>query len=226
MEMKKHGFTLIELLVVIAIIAILAAILFPVFSRARENARKATCQNNCKQLGMAMLQYVQDYDETFPGRAVGVSPHDTASGLTVCWVGLVFPYVKNTGVFMCPSYASRYTQHAWQGSTRIDIQGNMGYNFCGVGGSTNASCSMAQITTPAEVPLIGDAVCAGLKSTGTDPRNCLYIGPGTNTTGVYPNEVHPRMSVHTDGINLVFCDGHVKWFKASQVPRGSFWARK
>ncbi|MDH7568888.1 MAG: prepilin-type N-terminal cleavage/methylation domain-containing protein, partial [Armatimonadota bacterium] len=66
MMKRRRGFTLIELLVVIAIIAILAALLFPVFARARENARKATCMSNCKQIGMATMQYVQDYDETFP----------------------------------------------------------------------------------------------------------------------------------------------------------------
>ena len=106
--MKSIGFTLIELLVVIAIIAILAAILFRFFSRARENARKGTRQNNCKQLGMAMLQYVQDYDETFPGRAVASRTRRRARFLLV---GLVFPYVKNTGVFLCPSYqGGRHTQ--------------------------------------------------------------------------------------------------------------------
>jgi len=84
---------------------------------------------------------------------------------------------------------------------------------------------MAQITQPVDVPLIADSVCTGLKSTGSDPRNCLYIGPGTNTA-TYPDQIHPRMVVHNDGINIGFCDGHAKWYKASKVGRGSFWTRK
>ncbi len=85
---------------------------------------------------------------------------------------------------------------------------------------------LGSIKTPSQVPLLGDSVCCGLKGTGSDPRNCLYIGPGTNTTGVYPDEVHPRMSVHADGINLSFCDGHAQWYKAKNCLRGTFWANK
>ena len=224
--MRRTGFTLIELLVVIAIIAILAAILFPVFARAREKARQASCQSNTKQLCLAMLMYSQDYDETFPGRAYGAYPHDVVTGATICWPGLVYPYIKNSQLFLCPSYPARYTVYAWSGTTRTTITGSMGYNFCALGGSTNVYVMAAQIGRPAEVPMIADSVCAGLKSTGADPRNCLYIGPGTNTTGVYPDEIHPRMSIHNDGINVGFTDGHVKWFKASACQRGTFWARK
>ncbi len=224
--MKHRGFTLIELLVVIAIIAILAAILFPVFARARENARKSTCQSNQKQLGLGFLQYVQDYDETFPGRSMGVYGAALNTGQLICWPGLITPYVKNTGVFMCPSYASTYTAYAWQGTTPTTITGNIGYNYCGLNNAaTNGSCKLAIITKPAEVPLIADSVCAGLKSTGTDARNCLYIGPGTNTAS-YPDQIHPRMKAHMDGINISFCDGHVKWHRSSAVGRGTFWALK
>ena len=92
--MKHKGFTLIELLVVIAIIAILAAILFPVFARARENARKANCQSNLKQLATAANMYLQDYDEVTMERTRWV-----ASGTAHPWM----PYIKNTGVWVCPS---------------------------------------------------------------------------------------------------------------------------
>jgi len=223
---RTAGFTLIELLVVIAIIAILAAILFPVFAKAREKARQASCLSNNKQIALALLMYVQDYDEMLPARAYGLYPHDFASGATMSWVSIVYPYVKNAQLFMCPSYTARYTAYTWQGATRISIPGNIGYNFCALGGSTNATYAMALIQRPAEVPMTADCVCCGLKSTGTDPRNCLYIGPGTNTTGVYPDECHPRMRVHNDGINITMLDGHGKWYGFQNVKRGTFWARK
>ncbi|MBV9867241.1 MAG: DUF1559 domain-containing protein [Abitibacteriaceae bacterium] len=97
---RKHrttGFTLIELLVVIAIIAILAAILFPVFGRARENARRAACQSNLKQIGLAIEQYKQDYDSFYPGA------QNTVGSVTYSWPTIIFPYVKNEQVFVCPS---------------------------------------------------------------------------------------------------------------------------
>lgn len=101
----------------------------------------------------------------------------------------------------------------------------MGYNFCGVGGSTNASYAAVAIRQHERNVLLGDSVCAGLKSTGADARNCLYIGPGSNTAS-YPDDLHPRMAVHNKGINLSFCDGHTEWFRSLSIPRGSFWARK
>src|SRR3712207_5043261 len=95
--MRKHrGFTLIELLVVIAIIAILAAILFPVFAQAREAARKSSCQSNLKQMATAVLMYKQDYDETFPSQAWGAARNDP-------WWWSIQPYTKNAGILKCPS---------------------------------------------------------------------------------------------------------------------------
>ncbi|MDR3708605.1 MAG: DUF1559 domain-containing protein [Capsulimonadaceae bacterium] len=96
MTKRSDGFTLIELLVVIAIIAILAAILFPVFATAREKARQTACISNLKQLGLGFMQYVQDYDETFPN---GCNVFANGSG----WAGEVYPFVKSTQVFICPS---------------------------------------------------------------------------------------------------------------------------
>jgi len=97
---RSNGFTLIELLVVIAIIAILAAILFPVFAKAREKARQASCQSNERQVGLAILQYVQDYDEHFPcGEQFTTAPNN---GSGIGWAGTVQNYIKSTGVFKCP----------------------------------------------------------------------------------------------------------------------------
>ena len=99
---RHNGFTLIELLVVIAIIAILAAILFPVFAQARAKARQASCASNLKQLGLGMLMYVQDYDERFP---FGGWQPNTAAGNTDNtweWQNTIAPYIKSKGVYACP----------------------------------------------------------------------------------------------------------------------------
>jgi len=191
MEMKKHGFTLIELLVVIAIIAILAAILFPVFSRARENARKATCQNNCKQLGMAMLQYVQDYDETFPTERNGVDgPVWYTNGTTTYttygnYQPLVYPYVKNKEVFFCPSS----NNHNNDRSLRFAYDYAMNSRI----GTVTPPRSMSQIDSPAEIFLCADS-------------NYEWIDRAAR--------IDAR---HTAGANLVFCDGHVKWMRGSAI---------
>lgn len=100
---KSKGFTLIELLVVIAIIAILAAILFPVFGRARENARRTSCLSNIKQIGLGVMQYTQDYDERLPMRRYG---YDTTNGHIFSWRRAIFPYIKSTQLFSCPSNTS------------------------------------------------------------------------------------------------------------------------
>jgi prepilin-type N-terminal cleavage/methylation domain-containing protein/prepilin-type processing-associated H-X9-DG protein len=99
---RKSGFTLIELLVVIAIIAILAAILFPVFGRARENARRASCQSNMKQIGLGILQYTQDYDEKYP-QAYWYKNDSNGNDGYVQWSGMIQPYVKSEQLFVCPS---------------------------------------------------------------------------------------------------------------------------
>jgi len=235
--MRARRFTLIELLVVIAIIAILASMLLPALAQARSKARGISCVNQTKQLTLGMLMYPDDNGEMWPTRLLGVNSGSTSAGTKVTWAGAIYSYVGDTGPYLCPSYAARYTTYAWTGtigdtSKRVTIRSNMGYNFCGVGGASRNSSdvytpniSLSSIKSPSAVPLIGDSVCCGLKATGSNSRNCLYIGPGSNTTS-YPGGVHPRMSAHNEGINLSFCDGHVKWYRAHNVHRGTFWARK
>src|SRR5947208_15595614 len=100
---SRQGFTLIELLVVIAIIAILAAILFPVFAQAREKARQTGCLSNLKQIGTGLMMYTQDYDEAYPCNWYGGLWDTLPNGKQYKWMDAVYPYVKNEQVFSCPS---------------------------------------------------------------------------------------------------------------------------
>lgn len=121
---NRQGFTLIELLIVISIIALLAAILFPIFSRARENARRAACQSNLKQIGLAILQYAQDYDEIMvPGNLDGdfYTTGGGVQGTTVAdanykWMDLIYPYAKSEQVFNCPSGRTNQPKYSYANS--------------------------------------------------------------------------------------------------------------
>src|SRR5688500_4031683 len=119
-RLTRRGFTLIELLVVIAIIAILAAILFPVFARARENARRSACQSNLKQIGLGLMQYLQDYDERSPGIWAGnqgYDPSDNTPGQQKWkWMDATYPYVKSEQIYDCPSRALASSRYVYQGT--------------------------------------------------------------------------------------------------------------
>jgi prepilin-type N-terminal cleavage/methylation domain-containing protein/prepilin-type processing-associated H-X9-DG protein len=134
--MRRRGFTLIELLVVIAIIAILAAILFPVFAKAREKARQSSCLSNMKQWGLAALSYIQDYDERFPLQDYGTAPY-------VPWYSALYPYVKNEQMYHCPSYGTVTAWYPDYGDNANVFQ--------------NASLGLAQCTTPAQTMMMMDA---------------------------------------------------------------------
>lgn len=220
---KKRGFTLIELLVVIAIIAILAAILFPVFARARENARRASCQSNLKQIGLAVLQYVQDYDERYPistyGPGGGSSSNtaEPAGKYSVdwsnyiaspprhwyTWMDFIFPYAKSTQLFDCPSVTD-HTRSSYAYNLAFSGRANLANVDTSVSGF--APISLAQLTRSSEVVMIPEWNSVDL-NIETWP-SYLPLRLSTNPTEVAP---------HLDGSNMLYADGHVKWMSKSII---------
>ena len=190
----RNGFTLIELLVVIAIIAILAAILFPVFARARENARRTSCMSNLKQVGLGMLQYMQDFDERF----VPAQNDDNT------FVLMLQPYVKSRQLFVCPSASGEATTQAaalakrnisWKvGSTpALTSAGSYGMNT-GLEGLAGAD-----VQTTSLVPMYFD---------------CTWYTE--LVAGVNAGEDIQNAQRHFDGNNICYVDGHTKWFNTSK----------
>lgn len=238
MQSRKSAFTLIELLVVIAIIAILAAILFPVFAQAREKARGASCQSNLKQLGTAVAMYTQDYDEVYP---IGVRDDWNQS-----WPVLVQPYVKSYEVFRCPDDSNR-TQPDWtKGWGGIPISyacnGAFGWN-----GSTNQTIgvmgmaqgwlspsvtNLASVGRPADTVLLTEkhnddvlraggwgnlssfapgCIIMGLADWDGLAANELPDGRITDLTKPYPKGRNGSVSAkHNEMATFTFADGHVK----------------
>ena len=203
--MHRRGFTLIELLVVIAIIAILAAILFPVFAKAREKARQSSCLSNIKQLSLGFMQYAQDYDELLP------QDYRCPWATRYTWRAMIYPYVKNAQVFSCPSDSNRYTGAlvgvcaSGEGSLLSGYGDNtMHYN----GGAPTppgvVDCSLGQIAMPAELILIGD-------SNGGSHQISLDV----NTLGYVRTDAGALR--HNEGANYGFADGHAKWMKPSSI---------
>ena len=168
--MKRKGFTLIELLVVIAIIAILAAILFPVFQKVRENARRASCQSNEKQLGLAFIQYTQDADEKYPSGLVGGAPRvqntpaNAATGCGEGWAGQIYQYVKSTGVYKCPDDSTPATNPVVPVSYAFN-------DFA-------PTLSLSQFSAPANIVLLCEVTSATANITAA------YEGGGTTLSPV------------------------------------------
>ncbi len=211
---KRTGFTLIELLVVIAIIAILAAILFPVFARVREKARQTSCLSNLKQLTLGVMMYTDDYDEVLPWDDLDYDGSGDDSYGDGTWRGMIMPYVKNTQIFMCPSRT--FETRAFDG--RFDDYGmyaGYGINYAHYDWGTH--------TPPYAQPL----------SCIQDASNCIILmeSPGihevANPMGEDAVRWVPNASWavrHNGGANYSFCDGHAKWLKPSQLdPENGDW---
>jgi prepilin-type N-terminal cleavage/methylation domain-containing protein/prepilin-type processing-associated H-X9-DG protein len=204
--MGRRAFTLIELLVVIAIIAILAAILFPVFARAREKARTASCASNVKQIALGGLMYSQDYDEVVAGWNFGARGSSCAGGFRAgCWPEhAIYPYVKNHQLFQCPSrrFTGRTTCGNWYPeSNAMNLNSSYGWNCRGLGGFGTWA---AQIQRPAELFWIAD---------GGNPWRPWTRSPEGCGAGYTSDATEP----HNEGRNIAYCDGHVKWMKSSKA---------
>lgn len=230
----KRGFTLIELLVVIAIISILASILFPVFARARENARRTSCLSNLKQIGLGLMQYTQDYDErmvpgfiTYPSNSYRYS--NGSMGTTAAWYDIIFPYVKNWQMFNCPSAGPDLFYKGSSGITSFPYSYNymyppMGTTACNVTYNCGVSLGPAN-DAGANLSAIEDAagtiaVVEGSKglmrfNTSRMPNEedllidgqCVTTHHGTVGGNYTPDCARAR---HLGTIATLFVDGHVK----------------
>lgn len=235
--MRKFAFTLIELLVVIAIIAILAAILFPVFARARENARRSSCQSNLKQLGLGLMQYTQDYDEKFP---YGLANGNNWRGIG--WAGMINPYVKSAQIFRCPDDLNSAVGLATANGVTTALSYALNQQL---GGSSLAKIDeaarmamLSEIQVGYNVNLVDGAEGGDYKSAADYGDNLVWMDNGNTgrccgqslngivsgqRTGRFldvasgTNASADNVARHLEGANYLLADGHVKWYKGAAV---------
>lgn len=228
---RRSAFTLIELLVVIAIIAILAAILFPVFAQARDKARQTACLSNQKQIGTALMMYAQDYDETLPSAPYSglIADPDALAGWNwALWVPKLHPYVKNYQVFACPNGPINASYLRGAGTNRWPIHLayneyilNQGYGFAtlaALGGANNGI---------ADISLVSESVVPGIYQNWSDGRVIaskpqpfdlyrLLCANGVGTT-----EAACRGRHNDRGVNIIFADGHAKFVPGGRIQGGN-----
>ena len=211
---KAKAFTLIELLVVIAIIAILAAILFPVFAKAREKARQISCASNLKQLGLGFIQYSQDYDERYPSRNIG------GADTTLNWANAIYPYVKSVGVYQCPDAQVPLDSYEYNWSVS-----NVSWN-----GTSLVGTSIAEFTAPSNTILLFEGQHGTTpdvaRNPSTDPlagyagNNGWEIGKSCNSpyaVGISWHDPASGQNSPFNPMNYLAADGHVKNLKVSSI---------
>jgi len=213
---RLNGFTLIELLVVIAIISILAAILFPVFARARESARASSCLSNVKQMGLSIEMYKQDYDSKYPfARWKGGTGH---------WYDhYLDPYIKNKQVQICPSHSDWYIGYSYNIGFGYNAgSGTTGtLSFCGVGIPAYTGVSDAIISYPSQSVVLMDASIVYYHYTidsgysDASAKNVLdaFFSQNATDASLAAKYNHPEAGVHNGGANALYADGHAKWRK-------------
>jgi prepilin-type N-terminal cleavage/methylation domain-containing protein/prepilin-type processing-associated H-X9-DG protein len=220
MRHRHRGFTLIELLVVIAIIAILAAILFPVFAQAREKARQTACLSNMKQVGLALSMYTQDYDETMPIHTdtdTFMNPQVSAN-----WARLIFPYTKNVKVYLCP------TARIWPGHAAGAAKGLEITNLLGNGVLMRPKgVSAAAMSAPADIVAFQEdyfsftvAFNRPVDVGGNKFQYWHYLDDQKVSRGGAVDEDYSNQ--HMSGGNLVFADGHAKWRRYMSIRSSDF----
>ena len=230
---KCQAFTLIELLVVIAIISILAAILFPVFARARENARRTSCLSNLKQMGIATMMYTQDYDEHYPLTFI------YWGSVLAWWPDLLQPYLKNRQVFICPSDSTpgQYTSLRPPGYPGILCSYGVNQVGWGTAGpimmpAATSGCAATTAGCPIGLPASALANAANtimITETFIEPdvtnsfnsmqlSSANYIDVNCKTLG--PCKMDPR---HFNGYNFMFADGHAKWLRNTTLDQWRAW---
>ena len=229
---RRRGFTLIELLVVIAIIAILAAILFPVFAQAREAARKTSCLSNVRQLGTAYMMYLQDYDENFPPHvtertAIPGTPDTPEARAPFSYKTKLEPYIKNQQIFKCPSapawplpapgrwfttdYGNNHNEaNLASASQRAWYQANPDFGF-------NETTPLAAISQPSRFIILGDAG----RASGLPSRGGMYPQPFAFDDSALPDDKQQArfLTRHQGGGNIAYGDGHAKWTKLEKTWR-------
>lgn len=222
-EPRRSGFTLIELLVVIAIIAILAAILFPVFAKAREKARQTSCLSNAKQIGLAFMQYAADYDSIFPAMFWSNGRWEPDG---IYWVGQLMPYSKNQQVYICPSTRDSTCSYAYNLALERHQQDNLDTVFPATWGSGVVDAwNQQNAGGPAQWALVADGVWNGYY--GID-----WPGEAGNDGQVWRNGTPPeqnnwngcRISFrHNQNANVTFADGHAKSIQLTRLYPSYFW---